>query len=352
MTNQTFLFAGCVSHTFKKGVEPVTILITLFRHGINKKITRRAQRFKQVTGFAAEATHDALFDALHLKFEEQQEIAQQLARDIQGWIRQVRSHFDALHTFAESLETLYSSWGGVRVRSMQGVQDLSKATSTFSSVMARELVNRNCGHIKKGKCCDNFLCLQDTKVQGYVYRRIDDFLRVFENPSQVIAKRAQKLLDFDRVRDIKSKGDTPDKALQESADAYVSINAQLVDELPKFFELTTRYFDVLVSELAAVQSEFYAQMAHEWQKLVARHLSQSDSDDDIVAHYLERMASVEPLVQDIAPLNKEFWENMPDDTPPGGGDDSLRSMSFASFGSPGGNQQPQQDHYFARRTMS
>lgn len=80
------------------------------------------------------------------------------------------------------------------------------------------------------------------------------------------------MIDFDRVRDIKSKGDIPDKSLQESADAYVSINAQLVDELPKFFDLTAKYFDILTGGLALVQLKFYGLLQREWSKLVEQNL--------------------------------------------------------------------------------
>lgn len=148
-------------------------------------------------------------------------------------------------------------------------------------------------------------------VQGYVYSRIDDFLRVYENPSQVINKRAQKLLDYDRVRGIRAKGDTPDKASQASADAYVSINAQLVDELPKLFRLTGRYFDILIGDLAQVQANYYKQMEREWQKILQRHFP-GQTTDGIIEHYQAQMSRmVEPLLADIAPLNTAVWDAVP-----------------------------------------
>lgn len=89
-----------------------------------------------------------MFDALYLQFEEQQEIARQLARDIQGWVRQVKNHFENLRLLAESLESLYGSWGGVRVKSLRGFQDFTKATAMYSSAMTRELAsNKQDTHI-------------------------------------------------------------------------------------------------------------------------------------------------------------------------------------------------------------
>jgi hypothetical protein len=66
------------------------------------------------------------------------------------------------------------------------------------------------------------------------------------------------MIDYDRVRGMKLKGDMPDKLLQESDDACVSINTQLVDELPKFFKLTAKYFDILTGGLALIQLKFYS----------------------------------------------------------------------------------------------
>ncbi|KAI8096586.1 uncharacterized protein BX664DRAFT_258121, partial [Halteromyces radiatus] len=254
----------------------------------------KAHRIRQVTGLAAEATQDTIFDTLYQKFEDQQELARQLARDIQTWVRQVKDNFDNLLEFATSLEEVYSSFGGVRVRSMNQIKEFTKLASNFRMVISREL---------------------DTMIYAYTYAKIEGFLAVFENPTQVINKRGQKLLDYDRVRGIKARGDIPDKTLQESADMYVSINAQLVEELPLLFNLTRQYFDIIVGDLAMVQTRFYEMTCREWNKLM-QHLRQDPNDnrdnssfDAIIANYQREMNNhVQPLIDDIMPLNKEQWK--------------------------------------------
>lgn len=138
-------------------------------------------------------------------------------------------------------------------------------------------------------------------MRGFVYSRIDDFLKVFENPTQVIHKRALKMIDYDRVRDMKLKGDIPDKSLQESADAYVSINAQLVDELPKFFDLTAKYFDILTGGLALVQLKFFGLMQREWIKLVEQNLGMqaAASYEAIISRQMSQMDKVEDIASEI-----------------------------------------------------
>jgi hypothetical protein len=142
-----------------------------------------------------------------------------------------------------------------------------------------------------------------------VYSRIDDFLKVFENPAQVINKRALKMIDYDRVRDMKSKGDIPDKSLQESADAYVSINAQLVDELPKFFELTAKLFDILTGGLALVQLKFYGLMQREWIKLVEQNLGMqaAASYEAIISKHVNLFEKVEETANDISIIQRQKY---------------------------------------------
>ncbi|GAA5796260.1 hypothetical protein HPULCUR_001630 [Helicostylum pulchrum] len=109
-------------------------------HGINKRFTRRAQKFKQATGLAIEPTHDILFEALNLKFEEQQEYIRQLARDVQGWVRHVKIGFDHLQQVACSMESLYESWGGVRVKSLNNIDEFNKMAAYLACTLSRELV--------------------------------------------------------------------------------------------------------------------------------------------------------------------------------------------------------------------
>ncbi|KAJ2963631.1 hypothetical protein NQZ79_g1368 [Umbelopsis isabellina] len=267
-------------------------------HGINKTFTRRAQKFKQATGIASEGTQDVLFDALFVKFEEQQESARQLARDVQAWIRHVKENFESMYQFSVSLEDLYTSWGGVTVRSLERVKAFKECSVSFVTSLSREL---------------------EALVRSIIYTRIDSFLKLFSNPAQVIVKRSNKLIDYDRANGIKQKGSVPDKALQESADAYVSINAQLVDELPRFLTLSSQYFDLIVEELAGVQAKFSRLMRNEWKRYMFKGpyaLAPDDKNldhlttDTIVSTYRSAMQDLEPSIQDIIAVNPTQWEDI------------------------------------------
>lgn len=90
----------------------------------------------------------------------------------------------------------------------------------------------------------------DKKVKEQIYHALDKFLALRAGIDTVIQKRGKKLLDYTRSQSIKARGDTPDKALQESANAYLSIHAQLLEELPKFIGFGIQYLDAVLCRLA------------------------------------------------------------------------------------------------------
>jgi hypothetical protein len=136
----------------------------------------------------------------------------------------------------------------------------------------------------------------------------------------VILKRANKLIDHDRANGIKAKGGIPDKALQESADAYVSINAQLVDELPRFLSLSTQYFNFIAEEFTEVQVKFNKLMAGEWKRHMFKGPYAFTTDqkkldtmtlETIISEYNIALQDLEPTIQDIIAINPAQWEEVP-----------------------------------------
>lgn len=91
---------------------------------------------------------------------------------------------------------------------------------------------------------------QEALEKGYrqvimEFRRI---LKVFEDPWIVIRKRNELLLDHDRCRDMREKGLRPDMRLIEGEQAYLSINAQLIEDLPLFLDHVAAFIGVCTEE--------------------------------------------------------------------------------------------------------
>ncbi|KAI8882148.1 hypothetical protein K501DRAFT_187400 [Backusella circina FSU 941] len=205
------------------------------RNGLNKRFTRRVHRKKQ-----ASTTHDAMFDDLYKQFESKQERARQFERAIQDWGYQVKQHVQALSELVQSLESVYGDSDGIGLRSMRAFKKL------VSQMEANSM---------------------DNLLQGAVYNRIELYLKLFKNPTQIIQKRNRKLMDYDRARHLVAKGEVPDKALQKSAEVYVSLNAQLLEELPVFLNLTNDYFNIIIDEFTVVQATYWRKTKVEWKTL-------------------------------------------------------------------------------------
>ncbi|KAG0334714.1 hypothetical protein BG004_000295, partial [Podila humilis] len=202
---------------------------------------RTTQQLRQAVG-GSEVTVDILFEALLEKFNLQQRLIREFVKHIQNWLISIKQFFDTQEVFALYLLEIYSMVPIHRndeISSIDLVKEYHKSLSQFSKTIGRELE----GRLKKT-----------------VYRSIEQFLKLFSGPLQVMKKREKKLLDYDNVRGMKERGDTVDKNMLDSASAYTAINEQLVDELPKFLGLTTQYFDVIVMEFSKVQMYFYAQV--------------------------------------------------------------------------------------------
>jgi hypothetical protein len=133
-----------------------------------------------------------------------------------------------------------------------------------------------------------------------VYNRLEDYLKLFKNPSQIIQKRNRKLADYDRVRHLISKGEVPDKQLQISAEQYISLNAYLLDELPTFISLAQNYFDIILDEYTRIQSVYWRKSRLEWKTLtIEMPFGREHTWSSLESDYFNAMKRVEQRIHDI-----------------------------------------------------
>ena len=121
---------------------------------------------------------------------------------------------------------------------------------------------------------------------------MEGYLQLFEKPSQVIAKRAKKLLDHDRAG-----------ADRQKDDAYVAINTQLVEELPVFLNLSAEYFEIIIQEFRTIQSQTYQRFWNEWLRLETMISTQDDgTGDNIIKEYQKQMQAVQECMDSICSI--------------------------------------------------
>ncbi|KAL1920032.1 uncharacterized protein VTP21DRAFT_1178 [Calcarisporiella thermophila] len=264
-------------------------------HGINKTITRRAQQFRYTVGLQ-EVTVDAFYNALVEKFEYQQNQIRQLARDLQTWLRFVKEYLEVAEQYSMVLEDFYILEPGKNnseqhAKSVERVREYRRCVTGITTGSGRDL---------------------DTAIKTIIFPTLDALLNLYKSPIQVMRKREKKLLDYDRVQAIRAKGEKVDRNLKESADAYLSIHAQLLEELPRFLALTTEYYDAVVGEIARIQSKFYKDMASRLESRLGnadmlmplRGLEETIEFADIAREYGEKIYEVDEYLAGISVLQR------------------------------------------------
>ncbi|KAJ3084753.1 hypothetical protein HK100_009256 [Physocladia obscura] len=122
---------------------------------------------------------------------------------------------------------------------------------------------------------------------------------------------------------MRAKNEPIEKALEESAEAYTSINAELIAELPKLSTLMTQYLDIVVSEFVTVQAQVYEQVAAGLRSVGGEDIEKGvfTQTGSVVDDYNQFTATDEEVARRILEnWRDEVWRN--DET-----DDSQQTMS-------------------------
>ncbi|CAB5395707.1 unnamed protein product [Rhizophagus irregularis] len=253
-------------------------------------ITRRGQMIKHATGIS-KATEDELYKFYLEKFKNLELQGQQLSKDIKEWVKVVKLYFEDQQRLAETFEELYMLDNNdvEHKKLVEYVKAIKEIAPTHGKEM-EEAVKKN------------------------IYPQIEKFLELFKAPAAVMKKRERKILDYDRAMSIKAKGGTLDKHLQQSADAFTSISAQLHEELPSFFKLITQYFDIIVQEFIKIQSRLYQQIGMDFRQYFCKFV-----DTQALEHVSERRELVLREMDIILEYTQHYHEDL-------GMDDELKTF--------------------------
>ncbi|KAJ3279401.1 hypothetical protein HK104_001500 [Borealophlyctis nickersoniae] len=261
-------------------------------HGITKKWVRGTQQLKQATGISdTETTTDMFYDALVEKLDLQYRSAQQLNKDLTFWVRSVKDYFDLQETMAITLEEIYS---------MSSDRSVGNDSGYFHAILE---YRKACSRIAIGPWRD-----AESKIKTTIHPALETLMNRFKEPNLIMNKRNKKLLDYDRARAMRARGEPVDKTLLESAEAYSSLNAQLLEELPKFLDLVCKYIDIVVCHIADIQAQVYRDIRIELMPLADALRGGADGiAGDIIGEYARHMeigGPVEVATRDISTLWK------------------------------------------------
>ncbi|XP_068111641.1 dynamin-binding protein isoform X2 [Hyperolius riggenbachi] len=199
-------------------------------HSIIKKSNRVSSHLKHLTGLAPQIKDEA-FEETEKNFRLQERLIKSFIRDLSVYLQHIRESACVKVLAAMSMWDLYAN---------KGTSDLEKF----------EKAHR---HISE-KLFTDF----KERTEKLVIYPLTQLLSMFAGPHKLVQKRFDKLLDFhncsERAEKLKDKR-TLDE-LQSAKNNYEALNAQLLDELPKFHNYAKELFSNCVRGYANAHCDF------------------------------------------------------------------------------------------------
>ncbi|KAM9324093.1 dynamin-binding protein [Gastrophryne carolinensis] len=211
-------------------------------HSIIKKSNRVSSHLKHLTGLAPQIRDEA-FEETEKNFRMQERLIKSFIRDLSVYLQHIRESACVKVLAAMSMWDFYAD---------KGTSDLEKFQKAHR-------------HISE-KLFSDF----KERTEKLVISPLSQLLTMFAGPHKLVQKRFDKLLDYlnctERAEKLKDKR-TLDE-LQSARNNYEALNAQLLDELPKFHNFAKKLFASCVRGYANAHCDFVKLALEEFKPLL------------------------------------------------------------------------------------
>ncbi|MBN3316270.1 DNMBP protein, partial [Atractosteus spatula] len=217
---------------YRKGDEDTLIdkISKLSMHSIIKKSNRVSSHLKHLTGFSPQIKDEA-FDEAEKNFRMQERLIKSFIRDISLYLQHIRESASVKVLAAISFCDIFAD------RNQMDPERFQKAHRCISD---KQFINFK------------------ERTENLVITPLNQLLSMFAGPHKLIQKRFDKLLDYNNCKERaeKIKDKKMQEELQSARNNYEALNAQLLDELPKFHCCAEELFTSCVRNFAMAQKEF------------------------------------------------------------------------------------------------
>ncbi|NXP02201.1 DNMBP protein, partial [Thinocorus orbignyianus] len=234
-------------------------------HSIIKKSNRVSSHLKHLTGFAPQLKDEA-FEETEKNFRMQERLIKSFIRDLSLYLQHVRESACMKALAAVSMWDLCTEKGSGELDQFQKVNRLI-SDQLFSNFKER--------------------------TERLVSSPLTLLLSMFAGPHKLVQKRFDKLLDFhnctERAEKLKDKRTLEE--LQSARNNYEALNAQLLDELPKFLRLAKELFASCVRGYAEAHCDFVRLALQELRPLLSL-LKVSGKEGNLIAVFQDEHSRV------------------------------------------------------------
>ncbi|XP_030610707.1 dynamin-binding protein isoform X2 [Archocentrus centrarchus] len=260
---------------YRKGDEDTFIdkISKLSMHSIIKKSNRVSSHLKHLTGFSPQIK-DAAFDEIENKFRLQERLIKSFIRDISLYLQHIREAASVKVLAAISFCDIYTE------RSVLDPDRFQRAHRHISDKQFTEFKER---------------------TEALVINPLTQLLLMFAGPHKLIQKRFDKLLDYDNCKERadRFKDRRIQEELQVARNTYEALNAQLLDELPKFHSVAEELFTGCVRAFAQAQKDFMKMTVGELKPLL-QFSSKVGTGGNLIAQFQEEHSRVLQLLQSFS----------------------------------------------------
>nr|XP_043869373.1 dynamin-binding protein isoform X3 [Solea senegalensis] len=261
---------------YRKGDEDTFIdkISKLSMHSIIKKSNRVSSHLKHLTGIAPQIK-DEVFDETEKKFRLQERLIKSFIRDISLYLQHIRESASVKVLAAISFCDIY----------------------TERSVLDPELFHRAHRCISE----EQFTRFKE-RTETLVINPLNQLLLMFAGPHKLIQKRFDKLLDYDNCKERadRLKDRRIQEELQVARNNYEALNAQLLDELPKFHSGAEELFTGCVRDFAQAQKDFMQTTLRELKPILQMFSSKVGREGNLIAQFQKEYGRVLQLLQSFS----------------------------------------------------
>uniref|UniRef100_A0A672JGD2 Dynamin-binding protein n=1 Tax=Salarias fasciatus TaxID=181472 RepID=A0A672JGD2_SALFA len=259
---------------YRKGDEDTFIdkISKLSMHSIIKKSNRVSSHLKHLTGISPQVKDEA-FDEAEKKFRLQERLIKSFIRDISLYLQHIRESASVKVLAAISFCDIYTE---------RSVLDPERFQRAHRSISDKQFT-----HFKE-------------RTEALVINPLTQLLLMFAGPHKLIQKRFDKLLDYDNCKERaeRLKDRRVQDELQAARNNYEALNAQLLDELPKFHSAAEDLFTGCVRAFAQAQKDFMKTTMGELKPLL--QFSNVGMEGNLIAQFQDEYSRVLQLLQSFS----------------------------------------------------
>ncbi|XP_001366251.1 dynamin-binding protein isoform X1 [Monodelphis domestica] len=234
-------------------------------HSIIKKSNRVSSHLKHLTGFAPQIKDEA-FEETEKNFRMQERLIKSFIRDLSLYLQHIRE------SACMKVLAAISMWDVCMEKGNGDLEQFEKVHRYISDQLFTDFKER---------------------TERLVISPLNQLLSMFTGPHKLVQKRFDKLLDFynctERAEKLKDKKTLEE--LQSARNNYEALNAQLLDELPKFRHYAQGLFSNCIHGYAEAHCDFVQRALKELQPLLAL-LKVADREGNLIAIFHEEHSRV------------------------------------------------------------